>query len=627
MSGLVACFDRDGAIDRETILAMLERIDHRGPDGDGLWVDDRIGIGHQHWCTTPEGIFDQQPLCRDGVVVAFDGRLDTRPTLYRALSDIVRTPLSETPDSQLVSAAYKKWGQSCVDHLVGAFAFVIWDADKESVFCARDHFGVKPLYYHLSEGTFAVASEIRALLEVPSVRGQLDRQKVGDFLTGTFDRSSTFFRSVRRLPPAHGLAVGSERARRWQYWRLDPTRTITLASDGAYERRFRALFEQAVQCRLRGRGAVGAQLSGGMDSSSVTVMARELLPSSQPLYTFSNVYDESPSSDEREFIETVVDRPGIVSDYILLDDRGVLSDCEEVLATVDEPPHNTMNFAERQNMKCARDAGVKTILTGGMGDSAVGYGLGLLPELVRTGRWRLLYSEVSAMASIFEMSKRELFYTKVLKRLVPEPVAYRVGQLRGNAVCEQVANPTLDPAFVKQIGLRERYRNLCPNCPVRTISGRRWQHQSLLFGGTTAMLESQDQLGAHFGVEPRHPFTDKRLVEFSLAIPSTQQLKNGWMRSILRRSIGDLLPDPIQWRPWKTSVSTAFWNALKLEDDRLQTLCEQPGAIRPFIDIDELQAAYVRFTAEPTSQDARSLWRALSLQTWLLDDTVPTSGI
>ncbi len=616
MSGIVAYLDRAGGLDRTTPTAMLERLDHRGPDGSGLWVDECIAIGHQDHKTTPEARYDEQPLADGEFIVALDGRIDNRPTLLKRLS-VAGYP-SQVPDSSLLRRAYQEWGTACLNHLVGSFAFVIWDVDAETVFCARDHMGVKPLYYYLDEDVFALASEAKALLEIPTVDRRLNEIKVGDFLTRTFsDKTNTFYTDIHRLPPAHAQSVTAETDRLWQYWDLDPTRTITLESDAAYERRFRELFEQAVRCRLRSNGAVGTDLSGGLDSSSVTVMARAVLPSEQPLHTFSNVFDEATASDEREFIETVATRPGIKPEYIFLDDSSAMVDCDRWLPYFDEPPHNTIHFGDWESAKRADGVGVDVVLSGGLGDSAVDYGLGLLPQLFRTGRWRLLYRELQAMGRINGASTRQVFTHHVLNPLVPESVTDWTDQLRGRPVFEARQNPALNPEFVNRIGLRSRYRTLRPTGSVRKRSGRRWQRRSLLSGQATATFETADQIGALFGVEPRHPFTDKRLIEFSLAIPSTQQLKDGWTRSIIRRSMDGLLPGKIQWRPWKTSMSHGFWNALSNEDYRLRALVQNSESLTPYLDSSALKMSYDRFCENPGSQDARILWQALSLGTWL----------
>jgi len=615
VSGVVALFDRDGGVAvGERLTRMLEAIDHRGPDGSGVWDAPDAGLGHQHLRTTPESTATDQPT-RDGdCVVAADLRLDNRDELLDALQ--FSDPPDRVADCDLVLAAYRKWGRECPSKLYGAFAFVVWDGDQ--LFCARDHFGVKPLYYHRSPELFAVASEPKALLTLPQVDGRVDRVAVGDLLLHTFaDTENSYFESISRLPPAHAMRVDAETTEQWQYWSLDPTRTVTLDSDAAYERRFRELFEQAVSCRLRGSGAVGSDLSGGLDSTAVTLMAREVLPDAEPLHTFSNTFDEAPSSDEREFFGTVTDRAGLVSHCVSLDETGALVDSDEVLEYLDHPPHNTMHFAKWERLKQLDAADVSVHLTGEMGDSAVGYGFGALPQWLRTGRWLRLCRELRAMGDVVGASPVTLFRENALDPLVPSGLERWYQSLRGEPVLAEAANPTLRESFVERYGLQDRLRAHRSDGSVLRRSGRRWQHRSLTSGRITATLETIDMLHAPFGIEPRHPFTDVRLVEYALAIPPTQQLKDGYTRSVMRRALGDLLPEPIQWRPWKTMVGEAFRNALANEDEALRRVVQNPGPLREFLDEAELRGAYDGFTETRDARDARSLWKALALGAWL----------
>jgi asparagine synthase (glutamine-hydrolysing) len=617
MSGFVALFDRRNAgVDRDRLERMNGTIRHRGPDGGGTWCDDRVGLGHQKLLSTPESRFDSQPHRERGVTITGDARIDNRPELLKRLP--VSEPPETVPDSELLMSAYREWGTDCASHVHGAFAFVIWDADESQLFAARDRFGVKPFYYYSSPDTFAAASEKKALLTLPSVPGTVDETKLGDFLLSLYeDTERTFFESLTRLPPAHTMVIDADGTHRRQYWDLDPTRTVTLASDAAYERKFRELFEQAVQSRLRAAGPVGTSLSGGMDSSSVTVLARDLLPDSETLHTFSNVYDETPSSDEREFIEPVIDREGIESHYVFPEDARGLLDPEEMRTYLDQPPHNTMHFAVRERTRRAAENGVGVILGGELGDSAIGYGLGLLPELFWTGRWPHLYRELQAMADIVDAPVSHLFKRHVLTTFVPEPVGRWRRKLRGEYHPLADENPTLDSGFAERIGLQTRYDGHRLRGSSMTPGARRLQRRSLLTGRNATNFEALDLVHAAFGVEPRYPFTDARLLEFSLAIPPTQQFSNGWTRSIMRRSIGDLLPEEVQWRPWKTSVNEAFWNSLSQEEDRITRLYQRPGSVVRYLDPDALETAHREFRDEPTSQNARAIWRALSLSTWL----------
>lgn len=645
MSGISGIFDRaGGAITGDDVVTVDATLAHRGPDGAGLWRDDRVGLGHQQFATTPEARFDEQPLVADDLVVTADARLDNRAELLAVLP--VREPPERVPDSQLMAAAYRQWGLQCVDHLLGSFAFAIWDRQANQLFCARDRIGVKPLYYHVGEDAFAFASEPGALLALEAVPDGLDERRIGDFLTGRLeDERISFYASIERLPPAHAMIVTADGVDRWQYWDLDPTRTITLESDAAYEREFRRLLEQAVRCRLRGpsgvagtdpertragtsrSGTVATELSGGLDSSSITLLARELLPADVPLPTFSNVFESASSSDEREFIEPIAGRDGIVPEYVFLDERGVLTDRDRVFEFLDVPPHNTLHFGNWTLLNRAADAGVSVLLSGAVGDSATNYGLGLLPQWFRTGRWRALSRELTAMSELLRISRPWAFRHHVLAPLVPPPVKRRYRRLRGEPILETAANPTLADSFVDRIDLRERYRRLDTTSARIQSTDRLRQYHSLRSGRHAANLEVRDRLCAAVGIEPRYPFTDARLLEFSLAIPPAQQFADGYTRSIIRRSLDDLLPPIVQWRPWKTMLNEGFWNALEREDEHLRELIAESDRIDDYVDPDALAGAYDRFAQEPTSTDARALWRALSLSTWLeFADVRPSAG-
>lgn len=617
MSGFVALVDRTrSGIRRDRLRAMNDAIRHRGPDGSGTWCADTVGVGHQQLQSTPESRFDSQPYREDGLTVAGDVRIDNRGELFERLS-VTEQP-GTVPDSELLLSAYREWGTDCVSRLYGAFAFAIWDGTESRLFVARDRFGVKPLYYHLSPETFAAASEKKALLTLPSVSGTVDETKIGDFLIALYeDKERTFFESLRRLPPAYKMVIETDGTRRQRYWDLDPTRTVTLESDAAYERRFRELFEQAVQSRMRASGTVGTSLSGGMDSSSVTVLARDLLPQSETLHTFSNVYDDAPSCDEREFIESVVNREGIESHYVFPEASRSLLEHGEMMTYLDQPPHNTMHFAVRERTRRAADNGINVVLGGELGDTATGYGLGALPELFWSGRWPHLYKELRAMGDILDAPVGHLFKRHVLTELIPEPIGRLREQIRGEYDPLGDENSTLNPDFVARIDLEHRYNELLLRGSSITPRARKRQRRSLLTGRNTTNFELLDLVHAAFGVEPRYPFADARLVEFSLAIPPTQQFADGWTRSIIRRALGDLLPEEVQWRPWKTSVSEAFWNALTREGDRIARLYEDPGTVARYVDRGALETAHAEFKKEPTSQYARPLWRALSLSAWL----------
>ena len=618
MSGIIALFNRgEGSVSSHEFTDMHERIKHRGPDSSGTWRDQNVALGYQQLQSTPESKFDDQPYREEEFVVVSDARLDNREELFRKLP--ISEPREQVPDSQLLLSGYRKWGTKCVEHLVGAFSFIIWDSSSEQMFCARDHFGVKPFYYYVTEGRFAVASEKKSLLELPSVTGEIDELKIGEFLVNEYNhKQRTYFTSINRLQPAHAMTIDKREHSMRQYWDLDPSRTIDLESDSAYEQRFRELFETAVESRLRASSPVGTALSGGLDSSSIAVTAREILPASEPFHTFSNVYEEAPSSDEREYIESISSTDSIQSHFIFDDGLGVLMDEDHIYDYYDQPLYNTMQFAIRNRAKYVQQTDVDVILGGERGDITVSYGFELLPYLLLHGRWYSLYQKLLEMREVADMNPKSVFYNMALLPIVPDQLLQAKESLTGGEVPLSV-NPTLSPAFVKRTDIKSILeesveRSFFPAKP------RQRHRKELLSGSVSSSFEERDLIHAAFGLEPRYPFADKRLVEFCLAIPPSQQLVNGWTRSLLRRSVGDLLPEKVQWRPWKAYMNEAFWNALRNEEQKMENITRNSGPLTEYLDIDSIRECCKRFEQSPESEDARVLWRALSLSVWLESD-------
>ena len=280
MSGITGIYHPGGApVDGGDLERMVDVIVHRGPDGYGVWNEGPIGLGHRMLWTTPESRQEKLPLVKESgdLAITADARIDNRDEVLSQVG-LSGFPRDGINDSALILGAYQKWGERCVEHLLGDFAFAIWDKRRQVLFCARDHFGVKPFIYYSCGSLFAFASEIKALLCLPYVPRQLDEMSVGEYLTSTFDDTArTFYKDIHRLPPAHSVTVSKEGTRLREYWSLDPSREIRLAGDQEYAEAFRERFTEAVRCRLRSAFPVGSLLSGGLDSSAVTCVARDLL--------------------------------------------------------------------------------------------------------------------------------------------------------------------------------------------------------------------------------------------------------------------------------------------------------------------------------------------------------------
>ena len=351
MSGIVGIYFLDGRpVDRMVLERMTESIAHRGPDRAGMWNRGSVGLGHRMLWTTPESLHEQLPLVnpvrlgsrvglssygvneRGKLILTADARIDNREELMAAL-DLTGDPEREISDSELILSAYERWGECCSEKLLGDFAFAIWDGRRQHLFLARDHFGVKPIYYYRSSRVFVFASEIKALLCVPEVPRRLNEARVADYLVPMMDdRVVTFYKEIFRLPPGHSMIVGREEVPARPYWALDPSHEVRYRSDGEYAEAFCQLFTEAVRCRLRSAFPVGSMLSGGLDSSSVVCMARALLRENgnQRLHSFSAIFEDVPECDERPFINAILAQGGLEPHFVHADRISPLADLDRV---------------------------------------------------------------------------------------------------------------------------------------------------------------------------------------------------------------------------------------------------------------------------------------------------------
>ena len=317
MSALGGVFNRDGApVDPHHLDIILQTQAPLALDRVGTWCNRQVALGQQTSVSLPAP--PQEPLPqRDaaaGLTIAADVRLDNRDDLCTALS-IPPKQRETLSDRQLLVYTYQKWGTACPAHLLGDFAFVIWDEAEQRLFGARDVAGVRPFYYHLSPKRLYVASDMLALMALPDMPKALDDTYVAEqffsplaFLNPPFD--ATIYAAVRRLPPAHAMVVNADTCRLWQWWAPDQVPDVRRRSVAAYVDELRDMLQQAVICRLRSAVPVGAHLSGGLDASSVAVTAaRALRDRGQTLPTFFWAARGDPTQyklrDERAWIDDI----------------------------------------------------------------------------------------------------------------------------------------------------------------------------------------------------------------------------------------------------------------------------------------------------------------------------------
>lgn len=625
MSGIAGAWYLDGRPARpEDIERMVRSMSHRGPDGHGTWCRGHAALGHGLLRTTPESMHERLPLSsRDGsVVLTADARIDNRADLLREL-EWRPAPQELVPDSRMILGAYERWGVACTDHLVGDFAFAIWDGRRNRLFCCRDHFGVKPFYYHCRPGRlFAFASEIKGLLALPEVPRLLNETRVADYLRSSFDDEQiTFYDGILRLPPGHRLLVTPAAARLERYWSLDPFREVVRGSDQVYAEEFREIFFEAVRCRLRSAFPVGSSLSGGLDSSSIVCTARALLHegAGNPLHTFSLVFDGLPRCDERPFIDAVLAGGDLVPHFIRGDRISPMEDLDAFLRFEDEASWVCNMCLHWAMHRCAAEQGVRVFLDGLGGDEVVSHGIPRLAELLRSGRLPELAVSVARLGTHFRRSPIRILGRQAIRPLLPPALRRAWTAVRGMQSPAHVPGPLVSRDLAERTSLlerQERRKAARPRVP-KTVRG--FHYLGLVDGITSAGFESLDRVGASFSLEPRYPFHDKRLVEYCLALPGRQKFRWGWTRLCLRHAMEGTLPEPVRWRGGKADLSAQFVEGfLGFERNRIEgVVFDHPEHIAAYVDVARLRDIYRAYAVEGSWKDAELLWRPVMLAIWL----------
>ena len=479
--------------------------------------------------------------------LAADARLDDRETLCDALGVPHRERAAIT-DRTLILDAYRRWGRECPTRLLGDYAFVVWDAGTRTIFCARDHMGCRPFYYAWTRERFIFASTIEAVLAAPDVPDEWDERVLASYLTQLYFATTTrtLFAAVRKLPPGHSLTVETTLSRGCsmrleRYWRPEGVPKVRPAGDDDVAAEFLDLYAKAVKDCLRG-GPVGVHLSGGLDSSSVAVLAAKELRRqgrpSPPAFTWLRpLGDEPPSrahAPEYARIDAVAAREGLQvhhcqvlcpEDYVSL----VRRDCLY--------PELSSLTEERV---CARAAklGTRVLLSGLGGDEGVSFnGRGYHAELLLRGRWRQLAAECSAQAE-----NPVSFIARIVLRIVSPALVRHLARRR----LPRGRRWLISAEFARRV--RPLPNNIWT---FREIGVRRTQLRLLQNGIFQTSLELLARLGARHGIEYRYPLLDRRLLEFALGLPPTQFRRGRWNRWLMRSALAPILPSEIVWNPSK----------------------------------------------------------------------------
>ncbi len=587
-------------VELATLEAMTQAVRHRGPDGFGFtgiatasggsftahnrpietlqpaMERDRfdIGFGHRRLSIIDLSDLAAQPMqSRSGTAwLTYNGEIYNHIELRGEL-EARGHAFSSHSDTEVVLQAYEEWGEGCLEHLSGMFAFAIWDQEKKQLFCARDRFGMKPFYYSLSASTFLFGSEIKQLfLHRPTTQETNDRL-VYDYLRHGFtDHSNeTMFKDVRQLEPGQCLILRQGSPLRIVTYYQPGKQTAAPATAASHAEYFKELFSQSVKQHLRSDVTVGSCLSGGLDSSSIVCSVHALLKgaSGASQVTFTSCFNDK-KFDEREHVQEVIRLTRARSIETFPDLDRVIDDARIMLAHHDEPWGSTSQYSQWHLFSTIKSNGVKVVLDGQGADEILAgyhscYGAYFL-ELARALKWGFLFGEVRRCQK-HHGYKAAAIVRFIISSLAIDLFGMHLGFLRPR------------PAWMADgfySSVKQSRANQAPRFAAKPLN-----HflGLLLRYNLSALLRFEDRSSMAHSVEARLPFLDHRLVDFLFSLPAEEKIRDGWTKAILRQSFKNLIPEKIRLRKDKMGFVTPEEKWLRsLPEGSIREILNSPAA-------------------------------------------------
>jgi len=584
---------------------LLDSLTHalafRGPDAREVWAAGPVGFGHAMLRTTGESLGERQPANLDGRYwIIADARIDCRTELESKLSSAGGRCRRGAPDSELILHSYAAWGEKCVEHLRGDFAFAIWDARERTLFCARDHFGLKPFYYSDLGDSFFFSNTLSCLRLVPEISEELNDVAIADFLLfGTnYDLGTTAFLDIRRLPPAHFLSVSPGHLRLERYWAPPIDGRIRYRHGDEYVEHFQVLLQAAVADRLRTSRA-GILLSGGLDSSTVAATARE--HSATPgaavdLRAYTVTYEKLLPDRDGEHARTVAEFLHIPIRCLPMDELPLFDRWDDPEVTWPEPVEDPFLVGLLDHMKViSQDC--RVVLSGEGIDNLMVFEMRpYVRHLLQKREWRRLATDslqyLRARPSVWPGIKR-----RVRAALRNEP--------RGRMFPSWIGRE-----FAKELKLEERWKECTalrasPPHPVVPSA-----HASMLLPQWCQLFELENAGVTRYPVEVRYPFLDLRIVNYVLALPPFPWT---FEKTLVRQAMLGHLPEKIRLRKKTPLAGDPLIEKLRRADANWLDRIRWSGEIDRYIDRRVLSP----ITGERGSEQARVDIRAHCLNFWL----------
>ena len=608
-------FKRNKVQNIQKKMEVMNRLQkHRGPDGEGIWIheDQYAGLAHRRL-----SIIDietgKQPMTDDaGNWVCFNGEIYN----YLELREEIGCQCKTTSDTEVILHAYRKWGPECVKHFSGMFAFALWDAKEQKLFCARDPFGIKPFYYYINDNTFYFASEEKALL--PFLTDiEIDKRAFNDYLVFQFClEGHTLFKDIYELQPAHSMTVseyGIDISRYWQvYYQPDLDHT-----EKYFVEKLEDCFKNSIKYHIRSDVPVGGYVSGGVDSTITAALASDMLHGD--FEGFTGKFSIGPEYDESEYAQAVADSKGFSLYQIDIGAQDFIDNIEKVIYHLDTPIAGPGSFP--QYMVSGLASRHRKVVLGGQGGDEIFGGYtrylvayfeqcikGAIDGTMNSGKFVVTYQSI--IPNLTSLRNYKPMIKQFWQDGLFDPSYKRYYKLinRAPQMEDCIYKDRLDPydpyESYEKIFIAE---NVDKNSYLDRMT--HFDFKTLL----PALLQVEDRMSMAHGIESRVPFLDKDLVQFVANIPASVKMKDGNLKYVLREAMSKYVPDKVLYRKDKMGFPTPFakWAKSETRDYILDILSSQKARQRELIN-NEMVIKKI----DEESSFARNLWGFFCLELW-----------
>lgn len=519
------------------IEAMNNKIIHRGPDDSGGFINNNLAFGFRRLSILDLSFHGHQPMIdQEGNAIIFNGEIFNYVEIRDSLKSEGESFTTET-DTEVILAAYRKWGAECFKRFNGMWGILIYDPSLEKVFICRDRFGIKPLNYWETEDEIVFCSEIKQLMALPQFVPKLNKDSAARFLVKRQLNTSTntFFEGVKELAPGHIMAydLQSHKKSIEAYYLVESIKQNTNITYKDAAEEFYGLFENAVKIRLRSDMPIGSCLSGGLDSSSIVTMANKLSAENLSATTISSCWSDA-RYDEQEYIDEVINSTNFHSVKIFPDinELASLNRLSDIVYHQDQPIKSASHFAEYSVFKAAKENHLTVMLDGQGSDEFLA---GYIPfrfyntSLIRQGQFIQLFNELA--------KQRKNHYS------LSDIILHNTIHFLRTMGIQPPSRNNLDSSFFKS-EIIDRIIDR-PQDRINFSTYRDNSVNEIKYTSIPYQLHSEDRNSMMHSIESRLPFLDFDLADFMFALPDKYKMGGGITKKILRDSLGSILPTKI----------------------------------------------------------------------------------